>query len=165
MKKFITILSAIILMAISFTSAYAGNSMPQKFGDPVYENTLQKPSYRSLELGLSVGSAPTLFSEIPDNLVFGLDAVFDKCYIGLSAGSLDSDGLFVAKGGYAFRLNFFEGRNNFDAVVVPYIGGVFYDEEVYMNYGVHTIFKVTNAFGLSLDMSPYNLMFGFSIAW
>lgn len=163
MKQFITTLIAIILLSV--TSAYAGNRTPQKFSDPVYENTIQKPSYRSFELGLSVGSVPTQLSEIPDNLLFGLNTVFDKCYIGLSAGQLGGDGLFGAKAGYAFRLNFFEGRNKFDAVISPYAGALFYDDETYLNYGIYTIFKVTNGFGLSMDMNQSYLSLGFSISF
>lgn len=159
MKKFIAVFAMAVIAFVSINAE-------SKFKDGIYESTgFGTKSYKATELGLSLsvinGYPLDMAVEDMDGFMLGLDAVFSNFYVGAAGGNE----IFSGKVGYAFRLKFFDSSKQFSAVVSPYCGIVVYDGDTGINYGVHGIFKLTNTFGLSMDMSPLALSVGFSIAF
>ena len=174
MKNFIYILTAFIACLLYTVPMSAENGRTQKFKDSVYENTAPKPNYRATELGLSVGIIPySTLSTTGDgkittgtsNIIVGLDVVFGNAYVGLYGGEIHQNGAFIPRIGYAFRLNFFDGKLPFDAVVAPYLGMTLSNGYATLTYGAHTIFRASQVVGVAFDMNPSYCSLGLSFAF
>lgn len=161
MKKIITLIA---ITLIAFT-ANAENK-PQKFQDGIYQKIERTATtYKATEVGLTVGVLGGMpfeyVGEDMDGMVINANAVFKNLYIGIGLGNE----IFLPKAGYAFRVKFFDTDKQYDAVVAPYAGALIMEDLSALNYGVYTVFKLSDGFGLSLDLNIAYAAIGFSIAF